>query len=217
MGSPISIIVAEIFLQCFENLLIKHHSENRSLIYYNRYVDDILIIYDKTTIQHHQILQQANTIHNNLTFNHTLENNGIINFIDLSSLRTNSNFQICIYRKPTTTDNIIHYNSNHPQEHQMAAFRFLITRMQCLPLNPQQKQIEWTNMLHIAESNRYPTSIINKLNTQIHYKLQQPNRYTKPTNKKWVIFTFHSPVIRKITNIFRDTNLKITFRTNNTL
>jgi hypothetical protein len=72
MGSPISGIIAEIFLQHFENLLIKHHLENRSLIYYTTYVDDILIIYDTTKIQYHRIIQQANMIHKNLTFNYTL-------------------------------------------------------------------------------------------------------------------------------------------------
>jgi retron-type reverse transcriptase len=46
MGSPISRLIAEIFLQHFENLTIKHHIENKSLIFYTRYVDDILIIYD---------------------------------------------------------------------------------------------------------------------------------------------------------------------------
>ena len=143
MGSPISGIVAEIFLQHFENLLSKHHLENRSLIYYTRYVDDILIIYDTTKIQYHQTIQQANMLHKNLTFNYTLETNNIINFLDLSILRTNSKFQIDIYRKPTTTDTITHYHSNHPLEHKTAAFRFLINRIQLLPLNPQQKQIEW--------------------------------------------------------------------------
>jgi hypothetical protein len=80
MGSPISCIVSELFLQHFESRIIKHHLENRSLIYYNRYVDDILILYDQTKIQHQQIIQQANNIHLDLTFNHTAEDNGTISF-----------------------------------------------------------------------------------------------------------------------------------------
>ena len=190
MGSPISGIVAEIFLQHFENLLSKHHLENRSLIYYTRYVDDILIIYDTTKIQYHQTIQQANMLHKNLTFNYTLETNNIINFLYLSILRTNSKFQIDIYRKPTTTDTITHYHSNHPLEHKTAAFRFLINRIQLLPLNPQQKQIEWTNILHIAEANGYPTSIINKLNAQTQ-SFTTPQK--KPRNKNQEMGHIHLP------------------------
>jgi hypothetical protein len=133
---------------------------------------------------HHQGIQQANTIHQNLIFNYTLETNNAINFLDLFIIRTNSKFLIDIYRKPTTTNTIIHYHSNHSQEHEMAAFRFLINRMQRLPLNPQQKQIEWTNILHIAETNGYPITVINKLNAQIQKCSQHPKKAPKqkPSN-----------------------------------
>ena len=47
--------------------------------------------------------------------------------------------------------------------------------------------------------------------------LTTPQKSTETKTKKWALFTFHSPTIRQVTNIFRDTNLKITFRTNNTL
>jgi len=36
-------------------------------------------------------------------------------------------------------------------------------------------------------------------------------------NKKWVTFSFHSPSIYKITNLFKRTNLKIAFRPTNTI
>jgi hypothetical protein len=37
------------------------------------------------------------------------------------------------------------------------------------------------------------------------------------THKKWTTFTFHSPLIRRVTNVFRNTDLKIVFHTNNTI
>jgi len=36
-------------------------------------------------------------------------------------------------------------------------------------------------------------------------------------NKKWITFTYHSPLIRKVTNLFKDTNIKIAFRANSTV
>jgi hypothetical protein len=45
MGSPSSSIVAEIFLQHYEEKTVKHHLYNKRILYYNRYVDDILIIF----------------------------------------------------------------------------------------------------------------------------------------------------------------------------
>ena len=50
MGSPISGLVAEIFLQFNENLLIKHMLESNNIVLCNRQVDDILIIFDSQKI-----------------------------------------------------------------------------------------------------------------------------------------------------------------------
>lgn len=69
----------------------------------------------------------------------------------------------------------------------------------------------------MAETNGYPTSTITKLNAQIQNKLQQSNTNIELSNKKWVTFTFHSPIICRITNIFRDTNLKIALQNNNSI
>jgi hypothetical protein len=36
-------------------------------------------------------------------------------------------------------------------------------------------------------------------------------------NKKWAVFTYHSPKIRKITNLFRQTNIHIAYKSSNTI
>jgi hypothetical protein len=43
--------------------------------------------------------------------------------------------------------------------------------------------------------------------------ITQNNQQTQ----KWVSFKFHSPLIRKITNIFKNTNIRIAFQATNTL
>jgi len=47
MGSPISSTLADIFLQSFEELTIKQWRESGEILYYTRYLDDILIILDQ--------------------------------------------------------------------------------------------------------------------------------------------------------------------------
>jgi hypothetical protein len=166
------------------SLIIKHHIENKSLIFYTRYVGDILIIYDWTRIECTQIVQHVITIHNNLTFNCTLETDGSINFLDLLIHRTNINTEIEIYRKSTTTNTIIHFTSNHTYVHKIATFRFLLTRMQLLPLTPQYKQTEWRNILHIAKTNGYALSTITKLSTRIQNKLHNSSVTNEHSNNK---------------------------------
>jgi len=46
MGSPISGIVAEIYLQHLEEMYMKHWIESGHIMYYKRYVDHIVIVFD---------------------------------------------------------------------------------------------------------------------------------------------------------------------------
>jgi hypothetical protein len=69
MGSPISGTAAEIFVQQLEKTHIKHLSDSSHLIFYARYVDDILIIYDSTLTSHTNIQHYMDTIHSNIKLN----------------------------------------------------------------------------------------------------------------------------------------------------
>jgi len=48
-------LVAEIFLQFNENLLVKHMLESNNMVFYNRHVDDGLIIFDSQKIKAEEI------------------------------------------------------------------------------------------------------------------------------------------------------------------
>jgi len=62
-----------------------------------------------------------------------------INFLDITILKENDNLSFYIYRKPTTTDTIIPIDSCHPQEHKLAAIRYLANRMETYNLNAINK------------------------------------------------------------------------------
>jgi hypothetical protein len=214
MGSPISALVAEILLQHYEENLLKNILDNSNIIYYNRYVDDILIIYDHSKTNNNEIEHYINNIHPELIFTATDELNNSINFLDLKITRKQKELDINIYRKPTTTDTTIHYTSNHPIQHKLAAYRFLLNRVHNLPMSNKHKQQEMNTILHIAQNNGYPTKLINRLNTQIKTKTTtQKNSLTNAhnNNRKWATFEYSNPIIRKVTNIFKNTNLKISF------
>jgi len=68
-------------------------------------------------------------MHTNLQFNSTQEENGCINFLDLTITRKTSHLETDIYRKPTTTDTNVHSTSIHPNEHKLAAYRYYIEWM----------------------------------------------------------------------------------------
>jgi hypothetical protein len=160
MGSPFSGAIAEIFIQHLENSHIKHLLESQSMTFYARYVDDILIIYDSLYTNTNEIIQHANTIHNNLQFNPTPENVGQINFLDLMIKRNTTYLEIEIFQKPTTTNTTINYLSNHPLEQKLAAYRYYIERMLTLPLKEKHQKLEWNTILQIGQKNKFPEYIL---------------------------------------------------------
>jgi hypothetical protein len=81
MESPILGLIAEIFLQHFEDTNIKHLLDTKNLAFYTRYIDDILIIYDTTRISSHTINTYKNNIHSNIMLNPTYEQHRSIDFL----------------------------------------------------------------------------------------------------------------------------------------
>jgi predicted neuraminidase len=91
--------------------------------------------------------------------------------------------------------------------------------MLTLPITEQSKQHEWKIILTIAQNNGFPKHIIHRLNKKLITKKQEQKLTTTTIqqNKKWIAFTYQSPPIRKITNLFIQTNLNIALRAMNTI
>jgi len=69
----------------------------------------------------------------------------------------------------------------------------------------------------MAISNGFPEKIIHNLKKKLTHKKQTLEPIATEPNQKWVPFTFFGPAVRKITNLFKSSNIKIAFRTTNTI
>jgi hypothetical protein len=100
-------------------------------------------------------------------------------------------------------------------EHKLAAYRYMIHRMSSISRSQEKLNTEWQTIRDIPNSNNFPEPLITKLRTT----LQNPNKTHDDNNKqrKWATFTYHSPKIRKVTNLFKHTNTNIAFRSSNTI
>ena len=141
--------------------------------------------------------------------------------ITICILYFSSNSCSTCFGQPTTTDTTISCLSNHPLEQKVAAYRFLIDRMLNLPLHKNHLANEWQTILHIAKNHHFPTALIHNLRHRMTQKRTQPPSPTQLTNprnnEKWATFTFMSPNIRRVTNLFKQAGIKIAFRGTNTL
>jgi hypothetical protein len=173
-------------------------------------VDDILIIYDESTTNIKGLLHCLNNPNPKLKFTLEKEVESRINFLDLTIHREHNKFSIDIYRKPTFTDTIIPSDSCHPEEHKLAAVCFLCNRLDNYHLPPDRRQNEDNLIQQILQNNGYSTSA------------RPPTRNSnkqEPTSEKtlWARFSYCGRETRAITKAFKNTKIKVTYSTKNTL
>jgi hypothetical protein len=217
MRSPLSGILAEIFLQDLEQHKIKHLLEGGIIIYYNRFVDYFFVIYNQTKITPPTLTEHFNAQHKDLQFTINGELNNQITYLDLNLTNRQGQLEMEVYRKPATTDDKINKKSCHPKEQKLSAYRNWIHRLMALPLSKRNRQRELNTILNIALNNGYKKEDIKHIYNKLKYQQNIPNNNIEREQQKWFTFTYTGNYIRKITKLFKDTNLKIAFKTTSTL
>jgi hypothetical protein len=61
--------------------------DNNIIIYYTRYVDDMLVVFDTRRTTENTILEYMNSINKHLEFKMTVEDNNKIDYLDLTIIR----------------------------------------------------------------------------------------------------------------------------------
>ncbi|XP_041484607.1 uncharacterized protein LOC121431166 [Lytechinus variegatus] len=121
MGSPLSPIIANIFMEHFEHQALKTADKPPSL--WLRYVDGTFVIWPHSTPDLHQFLNHLNNQHPSIKFTMETQRDNSIPFLDVLITKTPSGFPSHqVYRKPTHTDRYLNFRSHHhPSIHQSVA------------------------------------------------------------------------------------------------
>jgi hypothetical protein len=129
MGAPTSAILAEVYIQFLEYTKIANILKKYQIVDYHRYLDDILIIYNAQRTNIHDTLDEFNAFNPKVKFTIEEQSDYTINFLYLTITNRNNTLDCSIFRKPTTTDTIIHNASCHPNKHKRAAIKYLNNRV----------------------------------------------------------------------------------------
>jgi hypothetical protein len=89
------------------------------MLYYKRYVNDNLIIFDQNKTHEKTIMNYMNNIDKHLEFKIPEEENNSIKYLDLYIHRNIKSIDFGIYRKLTHTDVTIQFSSKHPLENKL--------------------------------------------------------------------------------------------------
>ncbi len=118
MGSRLSPILANLFMEKLETTVLRAYPLQLKL--YVRYVDDIFMIYDLTTVHLRDLLDLLNSQNPQIRLTCEEQLDRELPFLDLLVQRAIQNgpnersLTLSIHRKPTHNHKYLHYRSRHP-------------------------------------------------------------------------------------------------------
>ena len=113
MGSPVSVVVAEIVMQAVEEQAFA--TLRLTLPFWFRYLDDTITpLNDDEIDQFHNHLNSENR---DIQFTKEIEEKGTLPFFDCLIKRVNDELRTTVYRKSTQTDRLLDESSCNPTSH----------------------------------------------------------------------------------------------------
>ena len=133
MGSPVSAVIANLYMEEFEERAIAAATYKPKI--WKRYVDDTFTILDKDYVG--GFLQHLNSQQPTVRFTMEIEKDNTIPFLDTSVSRDSDGLlATSVYRKPTHTDQYLAYDSHHPQSVKRGIVKCLYDRAKHLTTKP---------------------------------------------------------------------------------
>ena len=148
MGSPVSPVVANIYMEMFKELALRTATHPPRI--WRRYVDDTFCVITKTEVK-----RFLNSLCPTITFTVEQEVDGKLPFLDTLLHHKNDGFlDISIYRKPTT-DRYLNFSSHHPRHVKEGVVSCLFHRAQTIAQG-ENIQVEEDHLRGVLEGNGYP-------------------------------------------------------------
>jgi len=191
MGSPVSPLVAILYMEHLEQKLLATAPMELKPRLWKRYVDDILEVVNKTSVD--ELTEFLNNLDNSgsIKFTYEKECEGKIAFLDVLTVRNDEgNVKLQIYRKPTHTDQYLNFSSHHLIEHKRSVVRTLLQRSQSLITDSHDRQLEDAHVEKALRSCGYPDWTFRKVKDQMRVKMSERKQKSEQKSRRPIVLPY---------------------------
>ena len=167
MGSPVSVVVANLFMEDLEEKSLRSFSQEVKV--WKRYVDDTFVVVKREQVDalHEHLNEQVSGV----SFTVEKKQDGVLPFLDVEVKRNqNGSVGTTVFRKVTHTDKYLDFNSHHSRQHKESVIRSLVKRGNTFPSDEQERLREAKHIDGALRANNYPIHFIKKTRHKIQVR-----------------------------------------------
>jgi len=212
MGSPLSPIFANIFMEEFEQKALSS-AELKPKIWW-RYVDDTFVVFPHGDDKLKEFLGHLNSISPSIRLTMEEEVQNKIAFLDVCVEKHGNTLRTTVFRKKTHTGQYLNFNSNHQKSVKEGVAYSLFDRAKSICSNQDGLNEEIKKVEKDLASNGYPQSIIKKCKNR-----RAKHNESEITTEKFVPMSipYVPGLSEKIRRVARKYKIRTAFKTQNTL
>ena len=219
MGSPLSPIVANIFMEKFEKEALE--TAPHPPILWKRFVDDTFVILEekyKDEFFHH-----LNSLNTNIKFTaETSKADGSIPFLDTwITPQRDGSLPTEVYRKPTHTNQYLQWDSHHSISNKYSVISSLMHRAKDICSSKQSLEEEQKLIQEALQACKYPTWAINRMKSKINSTTNRNINTNKPDNRPMhrnsVTVPYNEGLSETFKNICKRYGIQVHFKSGKTI
>ena len=219
MGSPISPIVANLYMEDLETKAIQSAQNPPS--FWRRFVDDTLTI--MKSLQIDNFLQHLNSLDQNIQFTkEEARADGPMPFLDVLFIpREDGSLETTVYRKPTHTDLYLQWDSNHTLTSKYGVVGTLHHRAQQICSSPELLQQEEKHLHQALKNCKFPEWALNKAKLRSKAKKKRTMGTNTSNNnqspKPYMVAPYHKGVSESLKKTCNKHSIQVYFKGGRTI
>ena len=164
MGSPVSVVIANLYMEDWEQRALATCPSDIKPSLWLRYVDDVM---EKVPVNSKERLTaHLNTVDPTGSIQVTCEEeqNKALPMLDAKATRqADGSLEVSVFRKKTHTDQYLAFQSHHPLHHKLGVIRTLLDRSETLITREEEKAKEEMHITGALKNCGYPPWTIRKV------------------------------------------------------